>query len=100
LVRLPLEEAQEADRDPGVPCSGMEDLPNYLLSASFGFPKGKLVKINIRESGEPESTALLNEMPLERFREILVKYSSGLLSWWTNRLPKWKTAMGIRALWR
>jgi hypothetical protein len=51
----------------------MEDLPNYLLSASFGFPKGRLVKINIRESGEPESTALLNEMPLERFREILVK---------------------------
>ena len=61
------------ERDSGCTLFGMEDLPNYLLSASFGFPKGRLVKINIRESGEPEGTALLNEMPLERFREILVK---------------------------
>jgi hypothetical protein len=61
---------QEKGASSGCTLFRMEDLPNYLLSASFGFPRGSVVKINIRESGEPESTALLNEMPLERFREI------------------------------
>ena len=50
----------------------MEDLPNYLLCASFGFPKKELVQINIRRSGEPEGTAELDEIPLEQFRDILV----------------------------
>jgi hypothetical protein len=52
----------------------MKDLPNYLLCASFGFPKKELVQINIRESGEPEGTAQLNEVPLDKFREILVLF--------------------------
>ena len=51
----------------------MEDLPNYLLSASFGFPKKELVQLNIRLSGEPEGTAMLNEIPLDKFRDILIK---------------------------
>lgn len=52
----------------------MEDLPNYLLCAWFGFPKKELVQINIRLSGEPKGTALLNEIPLDKFREILAKF--------------------------
>jgi hypothetical protein len=52
----------------------MEDLPNYLLCASFGFPKKELVQINIRLSGEPEGTAELNEIPLDKFRDILVLF--------------------------
>jgi hypothetical protein len=50
----------------------MKDLPLYLLCASFGWPKKELVQINIRESGEPEGTALSNEIPLDKFREILI----------------------------
>jgi hypothetical protein len=50
----------------------MEGLPVYLVDASFAFPKRELVQINIRLQNEPEETALLNDIPLDKFREILV----------------------------
>jgi hypothetical protein len=51
----------------------MKDLPVYLLSARLDHQRRDVVHVNIRLSGEPEGTARTNEIPLERFKEILVK---------------------------
>ena len=49
-----------------------EDPPRYLLHATLDRERRDVVHLNLRLSEEPESTALLNEIPLGRFREILV----------------------------
>jgi len=50
----------------------MEDLPVYLFSASLDRMRRETVHVNIRLSRAPEDTALLNEIPLDKLREIFV----------------------------
>jgi hypothetical protein len=50
----------------------MEDLPVYLISTSLNWPSREVVHVNVRQSLAAEDTALLNDLPLERFRDIMV----------------------------
>jgi hypothetical protein len=50
----------------------MADLPVCLLCASFGLPEMDMVTIKIRLSGEPEGNALINQISLGKFRDILI----------------------------
>jgi hypothetical protein len=58
---------------PRVYAGRMKDTHVYLLSAWVDRHSRDVVQVNIRLSGEPEGTAQTNQIPLERFKEILVK---------------------------
>jgi hypothetical protein len=50
----------------------MEDLPHYILQAVLDLKRRDTVLINIRLSGEPESTAQLNENALRQVHRDIV----------------------------
>jgi hypothetical protein len=51
----------------------MENLPVYLITTSLDRSRRDVVLVNVRQSLAPESTALRNELPLDEFRDILVR---------------------------
>jgi hypothetical protein len=51
----------------------MRHIPLYLFSAWLGRPNRDIVHVNIRLSGAAEETAQTNQIPLDKFKEILVE---------------------------
>jgi hypothetical protein len=49
----------------------MQDPPVYLISCTLARPRPDVVLVNVRQSLAPESSAVTNELPLDKFRDIL-----------------------------